>query len=49
MFLHSLIGRAEGLGSDRFGLLRQDALLEVDDPDRDCPFLQAVDPDAESR
>lgn len=33
VFLHSLVGRAEGLGSERFGLLRQDALLEVAQPE----------------
>lgn len=33
VFLHSLVGRAEGLGSNRFGLLRQDALLEIAQPE----------------
>ncbi len=40
IFLHSLVGRSEGLGSNLFGLTEQEALFDVSNPDMTPPQVQ---------
>ncbi len=40
IFLHSLVGRSEGLGSNVFGLTEQDALFDVANPAMTPPQVQ---------
>lgn len=40
VFLHSLVGRSEGLGSNLYGLTEQDALFDVSNPAMTPPQVQ---------
>ncbi len=42
VFLHSLVGRAEGLGSNLFGITEKDALLEIAFPGMTPPQVQTA-------
>jgi hypothetical protein len=42
VFLHSLVGRADGLGSNLFGLTEREALFEVAFPDMTPPQVEAA-------
>lgn len=42
VFLHSLVGRSEGLGTNLFGITERDALLETAFPGMTPPQVQAA-------